>query len=530
MATAIRRSGNTRLFLTFAQASLLAAIAGCSPSGEPASRGESAAAAKQALVVAVGADESGLRLNRPRLGRYPLNAGICETLVKMTSDFQVAPSLATKWEYRGDNTYRFILRRGVKFHGGSTLGAKDVQYTLNRGVEEKTQYSFLSTESARVLDDSTIDIRPAIPNLRLLEQLAHPSYGIISDRSDSERHPDCTGAFRLESYAPQESLSVVRNENYYGTPAKLDRLTFRFMPDDNTRALALRAGEVDLIVDVNRSIVSGLKTVSGLKVVSAQPGAVLLMYIATNGTPPYRIMSDPDVRRAVAMAIDRSTLVSQVMEGYAAVVPTVNPPAVLGDHAAEVKGIPYDPEGAARILELRGWKRINGNRRMKDGKPLTLVMIMQPSSGDRGTAQYVQAQLARVGIDMRIEELDAAAYESRLNAGTFDLDIELPNQNDANPAFLLALRWYSKSNVHSALYMRAGPRFDSLVTKSLASSDNDVARENAAQAMHILVDEEVDAIPLAGLFRIYAMKSRVNGFDPHPSRLNQSWTTVWMTR
>ena len=157
-------------------------------------------------------------------------------------------------------------------------------------------------------------------------------------------------------------------------------------------------------------------------------------------------------------------------------------------------------------------------------------MIVQPNTVDRSISEYVQAQLAKVGIPVRIEELDPAAYESRLNSGAFDIDIEIPSQNDANPAFLLALRWYSKSNVRSAPFMLAGPRFDSLVSLSLSTPDRDSSQSWAAEAMHELVDIETAAIPLAGIYRIYAVSSNLHGLDPHPSRINQSWNTVWMSR
>ena len=157
-------------------------------------------------------------------------------------------------------------------------------------------------------------------------------------------------------------------------------------------------------------------------------------------------------------------------------------------------------------------------------------MLSQPGGVDRAVAQYVQAQLTAVGFQVKVEDLDPGAFESRLNAGTWDLDIEVPNQNDANPAFLLALRWYSRSNVRSARFMTAGRRFDSLVSTALASPDRNQAQLAAAEAMHVLVDDAVAAIPLAGISRIYAMKSRVRGFDPHPARINQSWNTVWLSR
>ena len=495
-----------------------------------ADTGTAIPAARQDLVVAIGADESGLQLNRGRLGRYPLNAGICEPLVQMTPDFRVAPSLASRWNYLGDNTYRFTLRRDVKFHDGRPLNAASVKYTIDRGIADKTQNSFLSPTSVRIIDDSTLDIRPTIPNLRLLEQLAHPSYGIVAAGSDPSVHPDCTGAFRFTEHVARNHLSVARNDSYWGKKAKLSKITFRFIPDDNTRALALRAGEVDMVVDVNRSMVANLEATPGIKVVTSAPGAVVLIYLATHGTRPYAKMSDPAIRRAVAMAIDRKTLVNRVMDGHAAVVNTVNPPAVLGSYSSLVHGVSFDTVQANHALDADGWKRQGTGVRFRDGETLSLSLISQPGAVDHSIAEYVQAQLSKVGIAVRIDELDAAAYEGRLNSGAFDLDIEVPNQNDANPAFLLALRWYSSSNVRSSRAMWAGARFDSLVGLSLASADRDSSQRKAAEAMHVLIDEEVAAIPLAGIYRIYAMSSKVKGFEPHPSRVNQSWSDIWMAR
>ncbi|MBA3341469.1 MAG: hypothetical protein H0T48_06495 [Gemmatimonadaceae bacterium] len=482
------------------------------------------------MTVGALEDEFGLELNRPRLGMYPLNAGICEPLTRLTDGLHAEPWLATRSEYRGDNTYRLTLRRGVSFHDGSEFNAKAAKYALGHSVRVKTQYSFLSEESVRVIDDSTVEIRPTLPNLRVIDQLVHPLYGMIAPGSNPVTRPVCTGPFRFVEYVPQSHITVARNDSYWGNKARLQRLTFRFFQDDNTRALALRSGEVDAIFDVSRGMIASLRSVPGISIVMSPPGAVILMYIATRGVPPYTKMSDPAVRRAVALAIDRKVLAENVLEGHAAVVSTVNPPRVLGKYAARVRGIPYDPEEARRILDGAGWKLGNGRVRAKSGKPLELVMITQSGNVDRFVGEYVQAQLAAVGIRVKLDQLDPGAFSSRINSGAFDLDLEVPNQNDANPAFLLALRWYSKSTVKSARFMFAGQQFDSLVTASLTSESRDDAQRNAAEAMHLLVDEEVAAIPLAGIYRIYAMSDKVRGFNPHPSRNNQWWNTVWLAR
>lgn len=488
---------------------LLALVACGSPKGGAASE-------RRTLVVAYGADEFPLAANRERLGRYPLNAGICEPLVSLAADLTVAPALAVRWERHEPNEVRFVLRSGVTFSDGAPLDARAVAYTLAQAARTHTDYSFLSDSSVLAIDDTTLDVRPARVNRRLVDQLVHPTYAILAPGSDPARQPVCTGPFRLAEYIAHDHLTVVRNDRYRGERARLDTVVFRFIPDETTRTLALRSHEVDAIVDVGRANASALERVPGLRVVAAPPGSVMVMYMNLNGAGRYDQLRDSTLRRAVAMAIDRNTYVQSVLGGgRAAHVATVNPPSVLGAYAARVQGVPYDPGAATRAL--------NGRRR-------SLTLIANPGSIDRATVEYVQAQLARVGIAVAVEQLDAAAYESRLNSGAFDLDLELPSQNDANPAFLLALRWYSKSSTRSAAFTHASPRFDALVERALAAATDDDARQAAAEAMHQLVDVEVGAVPLAGVSRIYAMIDRVRGFVPHPSRLNQDWSTVWLAR
>lgn len=473
-------------------------------------------ALRHSLVVAYASDEFPLALNRDRLARYPLNAGVCEPLVRLAPDFTVAPALATRWESRAPNQVRFILEPGIAFSDGGALDAHAVAATLSGAARAHTDYSFLSDSSVRVVDDTTLDITPARVNRRLVEQLVHPTYAVVSPQSDPARNPVCTGAFRLAEYVAHNHLTVVRNERYRGARARMDTIVFRFIPDETTRVLALRAGEVDAIADVRPATAAALAGVAGVQVSTAPPGAVLVMYINLNGTAPFAQMRDAALRRAVAMSIDRHLLVDRVIGGGpAAMVNTVNPPVVLGTHAALVQGVAYDTTAARRLL--RGGRR-------------SLRMIANPGAVDRSVVEFVQAQLRLVGIDVITEQLDAAAYETRLNSGAFDLDLEGPSQNDANPSFLLALRWYSRSNTKSVRFTHASARYDTLVDRALMATTDDEARETAADAMHQLVDVEVGAVPLAGISRIYAMGQRVHGFAPHPSRLNQDWSTVWLAR
>lgn len=478
------------------------------------------------LVVGAGADATPSGAFQARLGVYPLNTNVAEPLVRLTSDFGVAPLLAVRWEYRGENTWRFVLRQGVRFHDGQPLTARAVQESLTQVAEARLGYSGLEKRSFAIVDDSTIDITPTEPNLRLPEQLVHPNYSIFAPGTAPGVHPVGTGPFKFVEYEPNHRLAVVRNDSYWGEPARLARITFLFYPDATTRVLALSAGEVDLIIDLPREQVAGMARQSDLRVARAPPGLILALQTNSHGLPPYDLLADRRVRRAIGRAIDRERLVGQVWEGEADPVQNMTVPAVLGEYADRVSGSPYDPRRAAEMLNAAGWRRGSDSIREKSGRRLHLVLLANPE-GDAGTAEFLQAELRKVGVEVEWVKLpDLGSYAARMARGEFDLNLSLSNQNDANPLFLPALIFYSKSTRPFARWHLAGPRFDRLVDSGMRTPDAGEARRLAAEAIHVAVDEEAVLIPVAALFRLYGLKANLDGFAPHPSQTNQSWTSV----
>jgi peptide/nickel transport system substrate-binding protein len=472
--------------------------------------------------------------DQKRKPNYPLNADVCETLLTLTHDFQSAPSVAESVEYVGDNTYRFTLREGVTFADGSPVTVEDLKYSIDYSAQEPSVgYSFIGTDSTTIVDERSIDIAPTQQNLRLPEQINHPSYAVLTQGSDPLNDLDgsvCTGPFVVQSYTPEEELVVVRNDDYWDEPAKLDKITFRFYADDTTRSLALQNGEIDLMMDVPLGILSSVESQPGVTIARAPVGNTTLLYLArrnADGTP--RLLDDPTVRRAVAASLDAEAYVNGVLDGNAEVIPHVAPPAVLGEHADEVEGVPYDPEEAARLLDEAGWTRDGTGIRTKDGQPLKVTIIY--ARVDLTTAEFVQAQLRETGFDAEVLQLDPGAYRDRLDSGDYDIDISQPNQNDANPAFLMALRWYSKATGANAAIISPGPgtRYEALIDEILQEPDPEEVRRLSGEAMHELVDNEVGGITLAGGYRVYAVADKVHGFEPHPSSTNQRWSTVYIS-
>jgi len=487
----------------------------------------------QQLNVGFAEDQYVLEGPDAGLGMYPLNANIFETLTYMTSDYEVKPLLAERWEFRAPDTWRFYLRKDVKFHNGQPLNAEAVKEGLfDRLAKIEGGSTILAgPDSAKVVDEYTIDFTPTAENLRVPEQLVHPSNGVVAPGSDIGEKPVGTGPFRFVEYLPKERIVVERNPDYWGQKSELDRITFRFYPDPNARRLALEAGEIDFAYEVPRQDVESLKG-RGLKIETSSVGAYEAMFANIHGEPPHDLLGDVRVRKAVAYGIDREALVERVLDGLATTDQTFVPPSSLEPHASLVKGFSYDPERAEGLLDEAGWEPGPDGIREKDGRRLKLTLVSGFPSAEvhRPIPTFVQSQLKEIGIDVEIvERPDSASYQALIDSGEGDLYLEQGNQNDANPGFLPVLLFYTGGSGASAPYQSLfapGPEFDRLIAPSLTTVDIEKSRRSVAEAMHYIIDEQAVILPLAGIYSIYGMKDSVEGFEPHPSSLNVRWNAV----
>jgi peptide/nickel transport system substrate-binding protein len=464
---------------------------------------------------------------------YPLNVNVYETLIVLGSDYTLRPGLAERWELVPPNTWRFHLRRGVTFHNGQPFTADDVMWSwAERQMEGRalsTVVSTLGPGSVKKIDDFTVEITPRVPNLRLPEQILHPN-GSIAPRG---RHLDSvppigSGPFRVAAYLQGRRAILERFDGYWGAKPSVRRLVVRFLPDAQTRLEALKAGEVDLVVDAPADAIAPLERDARFRIVRSRPGRNQLIYVNKTGRAPYDLGADVKIRQAVSLAIDRKVYVATVFEGNAEPGRWMAPQSVLGKHAASVRTILFNPLGARRILEEAGWRPGPDGIRVKDGRRLSLEIIGWAEVS--ATAfQVLQAQLRDVGIELRITKApDQPTYSNYYRNTQFDLDLEVPNQNDGNPAFLPVLRMYSKSP--GTERFAPGGRFDEWAERALAAPAREDVQRASAEMMKLLVNQEYIVVPLAGVYRIYAMKRNVNLADPHPSQTNQSWQSLGFVR
>ena len=522
----IRRAAALGLVLP----ALPALLEACSSSSKPTT---AAKATNQALTIGDTQDEYVTSGPKSYLGMYPLNANVYEPLVRLQPDYSIAPSLATAWEQSGSNTFRFHLRSGVTFHDGSPFTAADVVYTFNRIASAGGGNVGLTSSSTVMVDPMTVEVTPKSADLRLVEQIVHPEYSILKNNTVPGTSGPGTGPFRWVSYTRQSSVVVTRYDNYWGTKAAASKLTFQFIPDDNSRGLALASGQLDIARDLPRPTVSTLEK-QGITILKAPVGLYNALYINIHGKAPYTIGADPAVRTAIQTGLDRAGLIKSVFGGLAVPAQTLLPPALLGPAATKIQGFSYDPGMATSTLDAAGWTASSsGAVRARNGTPLSLTLVngFPDAASNSGVPEFVQASLRAVGIDVKIvTEPDSDSYSAALGMGAGDLFLETGNQNDANPAFLPQILFYSRQAfVDYANLFGPGPTFDNLIAMALADTTEGAVKSDVAAAIHQVVDVAQVLVQTAGLFRIFGTRANIAGLVPHPSDVNQSWASVHRT-
>lgn len=487
--------------------------------------------------LVVGATQDGYRNepNRANIGMYPLNPNVFESLVRLTPDYQIEPLLAESWEFVEPNTWRFTLRQGVTFHDGTPFTAEAVRWTMGRIAASGGGVLGVDENSTVVIDDFTVEITPTRPNRRLPQQLNHPNNSIVAPNTEPAETRVGTGPFREVEYAREDQYVVEAFDGYWGDAPGLSRITFRFIPDATTRVLALQSGEVDLIYEVPRESAQDLPSSGDFTLATSTVGAYEALYVNIHGAEPYDLGQDPAIREALAYAIDKETIVSGVWQGNAEISDTMIPPAILGSAADMITGTTFDPERARGLLDAAGWVAGDDGTRAKDGRRLTLTMVVGFPNAEihRPMPEFVQAQLADVGIEMEIVQTpDTASYEERLGTGEGDLWAEAGSQNDGNPCFLPDLLFSTPvpdGDPESTAYGRAfapGADFDAHIEECRSAVPPEEVQAAAASAMKVLIDEQFVVIPLAGTFRLFGVAAKVTGFEAHPSGVNQRWAGV----
>ncbi|WP_109465816.1 ABC transporter substrate-binding protein [Albibacillus kandeliae] len=380
--------------------------------------GLGAAQAQTSLTVAVQLEPPHLDPTSAAAGAIDTvtYANIFEGLTRFASDGSVIPGLAESWDISEDGlTYTFHLHDGVKFHDGTTMDGEDVKFSLDRARADDSVNAqkalFAGIDTVEVVDPLTVKVTLKQPNGSFLFNMAWGDAVIVAPESieNIKTTPIGTGAFKFVSWTQGDSIQMEKNPDYWGTPASIDKATFKFISDPTAAFAAMMAEDIDVF--------AGFPAPENLPQFEADPRFQVLIgntegetiLSINNKEKPF---DDIRVREAVAHAIDRQAIIDGAMFGYGTPIGTFfaphNPAYVDLTSLSE-----YDPEKSKALLAEAG---------LADGFSTTLY-LPPPSYARRG-GEIIAAQLAAVGIKTEIINVEWAQWlESVFKGKNFGLTV-----------------------------------------------------------------------------------------------------------
>lgn len=364
------------------------------------------------------------------------------TLVEADEDLQWVPYLATSWEVAGDDTeLTFHLRDDVYWHDGVRTTAEDVAFTFQTVRDPESGYANLSffeqylpgDEGVEVVDSFTVRFRfkPHADLLETWRNLAILPEHLLGDVPTAElaSHPFNSvcpvgnGPFRFVSHRPGESWTFQANPAFpagLGGRPFVERYVYRVIPDHTTLLTEFLTGGVDVYVQMLPNHAATARSEPGLKVWSFPYPSIFL--VAWNSRVPK--LSDPRVRRALTLGINRRQIIEGVQEGEAVLLNTGVPPVHWAFDPTLEDSLAYDPDQARVLLEAAGWVDRDGDgvRENAQGEPLSIELISNQNQEREQVGEIMRLQLREVGVDLRLTVLEHGVYVSRFTSPERDFE------------------------------------------------------------------------------------------------------------
>jgi peptide/nickel transport system substrate-binding protein len=460
--------------------------------------------------------ESGPTNLDPRVGIDAQSERIGELLFDalLTRDehLNVQPGLAERWEIPDPVTYIFHLHRGVSFHDGRPLTSRDVKWTLASLLDGKIRStksaSYRFVDHIDAPDDFTVIFHLKEPNSTLLWNLSEGASGIVPYGSLDEitRQPIGTGPFKFVSAEQDKEIILARNDNYWGTKARLSRVRFTIVPDATTRALELRKGSADAAINALTSdTIVALEREPNLQIDRA-PGTVL-SYLAFNLHDP--TLQDVRVRQAIAYALDRGPLLQYIWRGFAQPAQSILPQQSWA-YDQDVADYPHDPEKARQILDAAGYPA-------RDGIRFHLTMKTSTEESTRLMAAVWQQQLGDVGIALDIRTFEFATFFADVTSGAFQLySLRWIGGNEDPDIFEYAFHSnrFPPKGANRGFY--SNPRVDSLIDQARREIDQNARKKLYDEVQQILA-RDVPYINLWYFDNVLVHTRRVHNVTLNPS-------------
>ncbi len=440
-----------------------------------------------------------------------INILLFNGLTAHDGDNNVVPGLAKSWEFDEETcSYTFHMAENARWHDGQPVTAGDVKFTIEAIMDpanlSENAPNFEDVTAIDVLDEHTVRFTLAAPNAAFLDYMTmavlpeHLLAGEDFQTSDFFRAPVGTGPYKLESWDPGQAITLVKNEDYFKTPAKIDRIIFKIVPDDAARTLQMRSGELDLALLPPRDAESfaGQSDYAVYNMKTADYRGILFNFWNEYWT------ENRDIIPAVCCALDRQAILDSVLLGHGDVA--YGPLQRNVYDCPDVERYDYDPDRARSILEAAGATPDEEGFYCRDGARLGFTIDV--AAGDQ------------VRLDM------ARAAAQQLRQVGLDVTVEIPAVVDWGGQMAYLIGWGSPFDADDHTYKVFGTDkganysgysnadVDKYLTLARQSDDPVVRAEAYASFQKALADDPAYAF-LCYVDADYVAKDTLRGIDPH---------------
>lgn len=510
----------TALFLAVMMGAT-ALLTGCGNSNKTTSGNNTGKGAGQTLIYAQGADPRGLDpayVDDGESSKVIVN--VYEGLLKYKpGSTEIEPCLAEEWKISDDGkVYTFTLRKNVKFHDGTPFNADAVVFSVERQLPPNAtddmpyaSFTFGPVEKVEKVDEYTVKFTlkdpytPFLANLAM--SLAAPIVSPAAVKKYGDKfieNPVGTGPFKFIKWDKQQSITLERNEEYWGEKALAAKAIFKFTKENAVRASELMSGSIDMMDGVDPNDV---KTLEEKKLQIFKGNGMNINYMAFNcSRAPF---NDPKLREAVSYAINREELVKFLYQGYAELANSTLPPFMPG-YDKDAKPYGYDPEKAKTMLKELG----------KENLKIKIITYSNPRPynpvNGQKLAEAVQNYLSQVGITAEIVPYEWKEYKVKAGQGEGDIMFYgwIGDNGDADNFLSLFDSKEIDSTLNVAKY--SNPEVDQLLVKG-RTLPNGEERENVYKQIQQIVLKDAAWLPISHAMDMAAYSSKISNFSLHPT-------------
>lgn len=431
---------------------------------------------------------------------------------------EVEPALATEWSVSADGKeWTFKLRKGVKFHDGTPFNAEAVKFSVDRQLEPNrkndmpyAKFVYEGVKAVQVVDEYTVKFILEKPIAAFLanQAMSHAAFivsptAVKKNNGILNENPVGTGPYKFVKWEKGQYVELVAFDEYWGDKPKVKKAVYKFTKENSVRASDLISGAIDIMDGVDTNDVKKLES-AGLNVIK-QPGMNInyMGFYCDKG--PFK---DPEVRKAISMAVNRQDLIDYLYLGLAKLPNSMLPDFIPG-YSKTAKPYDYNPEEAKRILAAKNLANLEFTAiTYSNPRPYN------PVNGEK-LAAAIQAELAKIGVKMNIKSYAWTEYRQVLKQCEGDAFFYgwTGDNGDADNFLMLLDSGQIKSTLNAAHY--ANPEYDRLLAEGRESMDAAKRAEIYAKAQDIIM-ADAPWIYISHGVVLAATRPNIKDFAVHP--------------